>query len=206
MLWQLRSCIFPCLISLQHREHKAQTANWAVVGCPGPLLEEQGEGIRLWESAGRKAKSGWASLPQLFHSPGNWAMLGVTPQSNCSLPCRPLSFATAQIFFSLNLLKSLQGIPGPWPQEKAVPILSWSCAFTNKPSPTPRYTLPIHRDRMGVVLGSCGPRRNEKHFPSHWKHSQIIEPCSAPGLDAGSENTRSWCSQHPQAHLALTPC
>lgn len=65
----------------------------------------------------------------------------------------------------------------------------------NKPSPTLKYTPPIHQHRAGVVPASHGPRRNEKRIRSQQKHSQRIELCSSPGLDVGSENTLSWCSQ-----------
>lgn len=67
---------------------------------PWASLEEQRQGIGLWESTGRRAKASWASLPQLFHSPGNRPTLGATPHlTSAHLPITPCPFPQPRLFF-----------------------------------------------------------------------------------------------------------
>lgn len=90
---------------------------------------------------------------------------------------------------SLNPSKSLQDIAELWPQDKAVPIFSWPCAFTNNPLPTqthPSY-LPaqrgVCRDPVGheglkahslPVERQLGPSTPRAGTPS------TLQPCLAP--------------------------
>lgn len=137
------------------QEHKAQSHKPGSSGYPG-LSGGAGSGDRALGQCRDKGKTGWASLPQLFHSPGNWPMFGVTPGLNSDhLPITPYPFPQPDYFSgpSLNLSESLQGSAELWPQEKAIPILPWPCASTNNPSLTPKYTLPIHQHGRGDCTG-----------------------------------------------------
>lgn len=81
-------------------EHKLQSSKPGSGGMPRASLEEQGQGIGLWGSAGRRAKSVWASLLQLFHSPGNWPTLGMTPRLNSAhLHIRLCPLPQPRLFF-----------------------------------------------------------------------------------------------------------
>lgn len=90
------------------REHKVLSGKPGSGGVPRASLEEQDQGIGLWESVGRRAKAGWASLPQLFRSPGNWPMPGASPPLNSAhLPITPCPFPQPRLFFT-TFLKSLE--------------------------------------------------------------------------------------------------
>lgn len=117
MLWQLRSCIFllPDLLLALHTGTGRAGCSPAAVGCP--TLEERSQGFRLWESTGR-TKAGRARLPQLFHAPGNWTMLGVTPHLNFAhLPINPWSLPQPRLYFRTSF--------------KSLP----SCGLKKRPSP-----------------------------------------------------------------------
>lgn len=63
---------------------------------------------------------------------------------------------------SLNPSKSLQDTAELWPQEKAIPIFSWPCAFTNNPSPNPNTPL-LFTGTEGVCRHPVGHEELKAH-------------------------------------------